>query len=63
MQWPFVDLDVDAVFTGHAHLYERLEFDDIPYYINRLGGRWISLPNIHHFGKPLECSQARCNVE
>ena len=63
MQWPFAKLGVDAVFTGHAHLYERLHFEDIPYFVNGLGGRWKSLPAIHDFGSPLGGSQVRYNLD
>jgi hypothetical protein len=63
MQWPFAELGIDAVFTSHAHLYEKLEYDGIPYFINGLGGRWKALPAIHHFGAPLEGSQVRYNVD
>ncbi|MGD9092276.1 MAG: metallophosphoesterase [Anaerolineales bacterium] len=63
MQWPFAELGVDAVFAGHAHLYERVDHEGIPYYINGLGGRWKALPAIHHFGAPLEGSQVRYNVD
>jgi hypothetical protein len=63
MQWAFTDLGVDAVFAGHAHLYERLHFEGITYFVNGLGGRWKSLPAIHDFGPPLEGSQVRYNVD
>ena len=63
VQWPFAKLGVDAVFAGHAHLYERLEYDGIHYYINGLGGRWKSIPAIHQFGTPLEGSRVRYNVD
>jgi hypothetical protein len=63
MQWPFASLGADAVFAGHAHLYERLDRAGIPYFVNGLGGRWKSLPAIHHFGPPLEGSRVRYNVD
>lgn len=63
MQWPFADLGVDAVFSGHAHVYERLLYDGIYYYINGLGGRWKSIPAIYQFSTPLDGSQVRYNVD
>jgi hypothetical protein len=38
MQWPFAEWGVDAVLSGHEHLYERLSVDGIPYFVNGLGG-------------------------
>ncbi len=38
MQWPFASLGVDVVLAGHAHTYERLLVDGIPYFVNGLGG-------------------------
>jgi tartrate-resistant acid phosphatase type 5 len=38
MQWPFDEWGVDAVFSGHEHMYERLTVDGIPYFISGLGG-------------------------
>jgi hypothetical protein len=61
IQWPFSEWGVDAVFAGHAHLYERLFFDGIPYFVNGLGGRWLTIPKIHYFGEPDERSQVRYN--
>ncbi|MFC2129752.1 metallophosphoesterase family protein, partial [Bacteroidota bacterium] len=42
MQWDFHALGVDAVISGHDHLYERIEKYDEPglhYLINGAGGR------------------------
>jgi hypothetical protein len=42
MQWPFEAWGVDAVISGHNHLYQRIqgrEPDAIPYFVNGLGGR------------------------
>ena len=41
MDWPFAAWGADAVLTGHAHVYERLEHDGIPYIVNGLGGQSI----------------------
>jgi hypothetical protein len=56
-------LGVDAVLTGHAHIYERLDYDSIPYFVNGLGGLWKDLTPIHQFGPPLERSRVRYNVD
>jgi tartrate-resistant acid phosphatase type 5 len=37
-QWPFASWGVDAVISGHSHVYERLNVDGFPYFINGLGG-------------------------
>lgn len=63
MQWPFTSMGVDAVFSSHAHLYERLESEGIPYFINGLGGRWKAIHGIHHFSSPLDESVVRYNVD
>ncbi|MEZ4708271.1 MAG: metallophosphoesterase [Caldilineaceae bacterium] len=39
MQWPFAQWGIDAVFSGHDHVYERLELGDVLYFVNGLGGR------------------------
>jgi tartrate-resistant acid phosphatase type 5 len=38
MQWPFAEWGADAVISGHDHIYERLEINGIPYFINGVGG-------------------------
>ncbi len=63
MQWPFADWGADAVFAGHAHLYERLYHDGIPFFVNGLGGRWRTIPQIHRFGDTDERSQVRYNQD
>ena len=45
MQWPFAEWGATAVLSGHDHLYERLQAEGIPYFINGLGGR----SNINRF--------------
>lgn len=47
MQWPFALWGATAVLTGHEHVYERLEFDGIPYFISGVGGS-----SIYEFGDP-----------
>lgn len=61
MQWPFDEWGADAVFAGHAHLYERLHYEGIPFFVNGLGGRWRTIPQFHRFGDPAERSQVRYN--
>jgi len=46
MRWPFAAWGADAAIFGHYHVYERLEVDGIPYFVNGVGGTWIS-----RFGK------------
>ena len=41
MNWPFAAWGADIVFSGHAHVYERLTIDGIPYIVNGLGGHSI----------------------
>lgn len=43
MNWPFVEWGADLVLMGHAHVYERMDIDGVPYMINGLGGA-------NHFG-------------
>ena len=38
MQWPFTEWGADVVISGHDHHYERLIVDEIPSFINGLGG-------------------------
>ena len=63
MQWSFTEWGADAVFAGHAHLYERLLSEGIPFFVNGLGGRWLTIPKIHYFGDPDERSQVRYNQD
>jgi tartrate-resistant acid phosphatase type 5 len=38
MEWPFSEWGADAVISGHAHSYERIERNGIVYFVNGLGG-------------------------
>ena len=38
LQWPFREWGADAVLNGHAHVYERVLKDGVPYITNGLGG-------------------------
>ncbi|MGB0388493.1 MAG: metallophosphoesterase family protein [Ardenticatenaceae bacterium] len=54
MEWPFAEWGADAVIAGHDHTYERLLIENIPYFVNGLGG---ATPR--DFGAPIPGSQAR----
>jgi len=56
LQWPYRAWGADAVLAGHAHLYERLLVDRLPYFVNGLGGE-----DIHPFGTIAVGSQLRYN--
>jgi len=58
MQWPFATWGANAVLSGHAHTYERLLVDGIPYFVNGLGGGVI-----YDFGNPLPESQFQYNAD
>jgi hypothetical protein len=63
MQWPYEAWGADAVFSGHAHVYERVMRDDngdttaIPYIVTGLGGA-----DLRAFGTPVAGSAARYNA-
>jgi len=38
LRWPFKQWGVDAVINGHDHTYERLMVDNLPFFVNGLGG-------------------------
>jgi tartrate-resistant acid phosphatase type 5 len=42
MRWPFKAWGGDAVLSGFFHVYERLLVDGLPYFVNGLGGAFIS---------------------
>jgi tartrate-resistant acid phosphatase type 5 len=58
MRWPYKEWGADAVISGHDHTYERLLIDDLPYFINGLGGG----PR-YPFQEPLPGSQIRFRDE
>jgi hypothetical protein len=39
LRWPFESWGVDAVLSGHSHVYERIEKSGFPYYVVGTGGR------------------------
>ncbi len=58
MQWPFRAWGADIVFSGHDHVYERLEVGGFPYIANGLGGR-----SIYNFGATTAGSVVRYNAD
>ena len=48
MQWPFQAWGATAVLSGHAHVYERLIENGLPYFVDGLGGE-----DIQGFGTPI----------
>ena len=59
MQWPYADWGVDAVLSGHDHLYERLNVDGLTYFTNGLGGHGA----VYDFVSVLPQSESRYNEE
>ncbi len=45
MQWPFQQWGTTAAFSGHDHMYERLQENGFTYFVNGLGGADIVPPN------------------
>ncbi len=39
VQWPYVAWGASAVIAGHDHLYERLQENGLPYFVNGAGGK------------------------
>ena len=58
VQWPFADWGATAVLSGHDHLYERLEVDGFPYFVNGAGGKGLYI-----FGRPEPESVVRYNQD
>ena len=54
MQWPYDEWGVDAVLSGHDHIYERLFVDGVHYFVNGMGGY-----DLYEFHDILEASLAR----
>ena len=42
MRWPFKAWGADGVLSGYYHVYERLSVEGIPYFVNGMGGAFIS---------------------
>ena len=58
LQWPFQAWGADVVLAGHDHTYERLTVDNIPYFVDGIGGN-----TIYNFGAPVPGSQVRYNAD
>lgn len=52
MEWPFTLWGADVTLAGHEHIYERLNIEGIPYFVNGLGGG-----GIYSCGAPVAGSQ------
>ncbi len=64
MQWDFYNHNVDVVFTGHDHIYARIEKNDEPgmyYIVNGLGGK--SLYNCDSEALPSTMFDSFCYAE
>ncbi|HYO11048.1 MAG TPA: fibronectin type III domain-containing protein [Tepidisphaeraceae bacterium] len=57
MRWPFKEWGADVAFSGHDHLYERLNVNGMPFFTNGVGGA-----NIVSFGTTDPNSQFRYNA-
>lgn len=44
MNWGFASMGIDVCMSGHQHVYERLEHENIPYITNGIGGA-----DLHNF--------------
>ena len=53
-QWPYKDWGATAVLAGHSHVYERIEVDEFPYFVNGLGGG-----PVYRFHNPVPGSAVR----
>lgn len=52
-QIPFNDMNMDVVFSGHDHIYQRLVKDgeeDVSYIVNGLGGKNVTDCNLDNLG-------------
>ncbi|RJQ37350.1 hypothetical protein C4552_01130 [Candidatus Parcubacteria bacterium] len=58
VQWPFREWGAHAVLAGHAHVYERVIRNGLPYIVNGVGGA-----EIHAFKTPICGSESRHNAD
>jgi predicted phosphodiesterase len=66
MQWPFKKWGATAVFSGHDHIYERLNVGNFPYFVCGTGGGALNavslvpgsqfIDNLHHGALLLEAT-------
>jgi hypothetical protein len=59
VQWPYEQWGADAVLAGHDHVYERIMFDEFPYFIDGLGGA----PRYDFISTPVEGSEVRFSAD
>lgn len=57
MRWPFAQWGADVVASGHDHIYERLNYEGVTYFVNGLGGGF----NNYGFSDPLPGSNMQYN--
>jgi len=58
MLWPFKEWGAALILAGHDHLYERVETNDLTYFVNGLGGDRID----SFYSQPTAGSQVRYNA-
>jgi hypothetical protein len=58
MQWPYKEWGADVVLAGHDHIYERLLVNNLPYFVNGIGGA-----ELYQYGSILPESQVRFNSD
>jgi hypothetical protein len=58
VQWPYAEWGADAVIAGHDHLYERLQENGLPYFVNGAGGK-----DLYPFKWPVHGSVVRYNQD
>ncbi len=58
MQWPYKDWGADVVLAGHDHIYERLLVNNLPYFVNGIGGA-----ELYKYETVLPQSQVRFNAD
>ncbi len=58
VQWPYAAWGANAVIAGHDHLYERLQENGIPYFVNGAGGK-----DLYSFRPPVSGSLVRYNQD
>ena len=61
MRYPFHEWNVDLVLSGHQHVYERMEVENVTYVINGLGGHHWRY-EIEHCKVVVEGSRRRYNA-
>ena len=57
LQWPFKQWGAHAVFSGHDHIYERLDVNGMMYFVTGFGGM-----SLYQLAEPLPQTQFRFNA-